>query len=237
MSDERIASEAVMVSPLAEVLRPWREFPVAQSPRPIVFLDSPVHLGAGGFLDGDAKRSWAAAAIESAVPLPAGILDLITHGQIRRESTTLTISDVQRCDEEFWCDRGPRRLPAYRLVISGLRQPCLVLDPSVDRWWPEHNVGRDRRGADRALIRDDDVTLDFPAFGGILTEFLHARFDEFATCVVGHAVTRQRPVPPGTAVRAVGVRAMVTGHLNAPLGGRVLLHATGEPVAVVAAQP
>jgi hypothetical protein len=66
-----------------------------------------------------------------------------------------------------------------------------------------------------------------------VTEFLHAEFVEFPTCVVGHAVTSEREVPPETVIPAVGIRSMVVGHLTEPLGGRVVLHTNGTPLAVL----
>lgn len=222
-------------APAEKVLQPWRDFPVERTPRPVVLLDLPVHIGDEGFVDGDAKLSWMSAAIDTTVPLPDGIINLITGGRPRRAAPgTLTIADVERCDEEFWCDRGPRRLPAYRLDISGLRQPCIIIDPTLDCWWPVHNdPGRAHGALDHATINDDDLTLNFPAFGGILTLFHRAEFIEYPTCVVGRAITSERP-SCGRAVRAVGIRAKVTAQLNTPLGGRVLLREDGEPVRVIA---
>jgi hypothetical protein len=65
----------------------------------------------------------------------------------------------------------------------------------------------------------------------------HAEFLEYPTCVVGHAVTSERTAPAGTAIRAKGVSATITGRLLAPLDGRVLLHADGTPVAVLPGRP
>ena len=199
-----------------------------------MFLDSPVHLGDHGFVDSDAKTSWLAGAVESTVSLPNGLLNLITGGRPRRPARgALTITFIRAHEETFRCDRGPRLLPAYRLDVSGLQQPCTVLDPSIDTWWPRTTDDPGHRHVDKASIDLDDCTLSFPALGGVFTVFHRAEFTEYPTCVVGHAVTSEKSVEPGTDVPAVSVRAMVTGHLAAPLDGRVLLHESGEPVAVL----
>jgi hypothetical protein len=214
-------------------IEPWIGFPIDQKPRPVVLLDEPVQLGPG-FIDVDSKRAWLAGAVEATVPMPAGVLDLVTHRSVDRTSSrVLTISAVEVVEAEFFCDRGPRLLPAYRLSVTGLIDRCVVLDPAVDCWWPPR--GQSRRhgtGGGQATVEDDDTTIHFPAFGGVLTDFLHAEFVEYDTCVVGQAATTERAAPPGTAIPAVGVGAHVTGHLAAPLAGRVLLNSTGDPIAV-----
>lgn len=211
----------------------WVDFPIDQTPRPVVLLDQPVHLSQG-FIDVDSKRAWLAGAVEATLPMPAGVLDLVTRRSIDPTSSrVLTISAVEAVEAEFFCDRGPRLLPAYRLSVTGLIDSCVVLDPALDCWWPPR--GQSRRSGPaggQATVEDDDTTIHFPAFGGVLTEFHHAEFIEYDTCVVGHAVTTEHAAPPGSAIPAVGVGAQVTGHLTAPLGGRVLLNSTGDPIAV-----
>jgi hypothetical protein len=221
-----------------EVAAAWRDFPIAQVPRPIVFLDSPVHFGEGGFLDGNAKLAWLRGAIESRVALPDGVMAMLLEGHPHSAgSTSLLISDVQQCEGTFWSDRGPRHLSAYRLSISGLAQPCIVLDPQVDCWWPPGELWDQVPGLGNATVDEDDLTVHFPAFGGFLTEFHRAEFVEYPTCVVGHAVTSEREVPPGTAIPAVGYRPKVTGRLAMPLDGRVLVDTDGRPVAALREDP
>jgi len=83
-----------------------------------------------------------------------------------------------------------------------------------------------------ATIEEDGVTVHIPAFGGVLTEFHRAEFDEHRTYVVGRAISSTRPVPPGTAIAAVGIRRLVSGRLQSPLGDRVLVTAKGQPICV-----
>lgn len=65
-----------------------------------------------------------------------------------------------------------------------------------------------------------------------MTEFPRAQYQGHPAYVVGRAVTSQRRVPLGTAVIAIGVVRTVSGQLTTPLGGRVLLHTSGQPLAV-----
>lgn len=215
-------------------LGPWLRFPVAEVPRPIVLLSPPVQLGQG-FVDEDAKSAWLSGAVVADVPLPVGVLELATaqHGN-QRAPTVVHISSVERCTAAFLCDRGERLLPAYRLAASAFRDGCVVLDPNLECWWPPRgDWSVARSGVGHAQVDDDDLTVHFPAFGGVLTEFHHAEFIEYETCVVGRAVTTEREVAPGTAVPAVGISRHVVGHLERPLAGRVLLNRHGRPLAVV----
>lgn len=218
------------------MLSRWKDFPVLEVPRPIVLLDLPVHLGAGGFVDSDAKTAFGYGAIEATVDLPKGLRGLITGGHQRRPAPgTVIITSVRPCEEIFRCDRGPRLLPAYQLHVTGLKDLCTVLDPSLELWWPRSADEPGHRYTYTANIDKDDRTLRFPAFGGYFTEFHHAEFTEYPTCVVGRAVTSEKDVPPSTMVPAVAVNAMVTGRLQSPLNGRVLVHESGEPIAVLPA--
>jgi hypothetical protein len=140
-----------------------------------VLLDLPVHLGKHGFIDSDAKTSWMYGAIDTAVTLPDGLLDLITAGRPRDAAPgTVTITSIQPHEESFRCDRGPRPLPAYQLTVSGLVDPCIVLDPSLELWWPRSADDPGHRRTHAASIEQDDRTVHFPAFGGFLTVFHHA---------------------------------------------------------------
>jgi hypothetical protein len=102
----------------------------------------------------------------------------------------------------------------------------------VECWWPVNKTHQHRGPGGAATIDDDGVTIQLPAFGGVLTEFHRAEFQEHVAYVVGRAITSERRVPPGTAVIALGVIRKVTGRLTAPLGGRVLLDTSGQPLAV-----
>jgi len=209
----------------------WAAFPLDAAPRPIVLLDYRVRVE-GGFIDSYSKNAWMDGAIESHPPLPPALSALLpTHKRNRRESV-LAITDVSPTAAGFRCDRGDRELPAYRLKVTGMYGSCVILSPDVECWWSDLCADKPRdRGGD-ATIEDDGLTIHFPAFGGALTEFHRAEFQEHANYAVGRAITSQRRVPAGTAVRAVGVHRMLTGRLSSPLGARVLLDMSGQPMSV-----
>lgn len=205
-------------------------FPVEVAPRPIVLLEARVRIE-GGYIDNESKMAWMEGAIASDAPVPPEVLALLPTRRQGRAQSVLKITGVTAVAAPFRCDRGSRELPAYRLQVTGLQGTCAVLAPEVECWWPV-NEAEHRGPGDVATIDDDGVTIHLPAFGGFLTEFHGAEFQEHATYVVGRAITSQRRVPTGTAVIAIGVIRKVTGRLTAPLGGRVLLHTSGQPLAV-----
>jgi hypothetical protein len=203
------------------------------APRPIVLLEARVRVEAG-FIDHESKIAWTEGVIASDGPVPAALLALLPTRRQAIAPTVLTIMGVTSTVARFWCDRGPRELPAYRLHVTGLRGACDILAPEVVCWWPVSEADQRPGPGGTATIDDDDddVTIHFPVFGSVLTEFHGAEFQEYAAYVVVRAITSQRSVPPGTAVIAPGVIKNVTGRLTAPLGGRALLHTSGRPMAV-----
>ena len=210
----------------------WGSFPVSTVPRPIVLLDFLIRVE-GGFVDSEAKSAWIAGAVESSVPLPAGVPDRVVagrgdHGQA---PIVLTVTGVEQGRAQFFCDRGPRLLPAYWLTITGMKQRCAVLDPACPLWWPSSVDQAVYHSHRTAFIDSDDTTLRLPTTGDILTEFVRAEFEEHQGYVVGRAVTRRHP-PSSRKVTANLVRAEVSGKLSAPLGGRVLLDEKRRPLAV-----
>jgi hypothetical protein len=215
-----------------EVATRWAAFAVDGAPRSIVLLDDRVQLDGGGFVDDESKMAWLDGAIEAHSPTPNAELALLPSRRQGDTETILRITGVTRTVAPFLCDRGPRSLPAYRLQMTGLQGSCVVLAPEAECWWPVSEADQRRGPGGAATINQDDVTIHFPAFGGVLTEFHRAEFQEHATYVVGRAITSERRVPPGTAVVALGVTRDVTGRLTAPLGGRMLLNMSGQPLAV-----
>jgi hypothetical protein len=208
----------------------WSEFPLDVQPRPLILLEDRCRIE-GGFASSRAKEAWLDGAIELG-DAPAELrLYLPAHRNLGRPHQPLFVSAVAPEAVPFRCDRGPRQLPALRLTVSDLEGSCVILDPDVDVWWPTAEEP-DRRSVGPATIEEDGVTVHIPAFGGVLTDFHRAEFEEHRTYVVGRAITSTRPVPPGTAIAAVGIRRMVTGHLQDPLGNRVLVTEKGQPMCV-----
>jgi hypothetical protein len=211
----------------------WAAFPVRTAPRPIVLLDERVRIE-GGFNDSNSKEAWLGGRIGWSTPLPPAVSALLPARGRAHTDRELTITEVVATTAEFRCDRGPRELPAYRLKVTGMYGSCVILSPAVECWWPRLPEDERRRPGGLAKIDDDGVTIRFPAFGGVLTEFHRAEFQEHANYVVGHAITSKRPVPAGTRVHLIAISRRVTGRLANPLGARVLLDTAGQPLSVTA---
>jgi hypothetical protein len=208
----------------------WSEFPLDVQPRPLILLENRCRIE-GGFANSRAKEAWFDGAIELG-EAPAQLrLYLPAPRDLDRPHQPLFVTAVAADSVPFRCDRGPRQLPALRLTVSELQGSCVILHPDVDVWWPRANEA-EGRSVGPATIEGDGVTVHIPAFGGVLTDFHRAEFEEHRTYVIGRAITSIRPVPPGTAIVAVGIRRMVTGRLQAPLGGRVLVTDKGQPMCV-----
>lgn len=212
-------------------------FPMGDRPRPVILLDRPVKIGDRGFIDVESKLAWLNGAIDAAVPLADGVIELLSNGQRRDiDMEPLMVTETERIERRFLCDRGRRRLPAYRLVVSGMYEPVTVIDPTISTWWPLggplHATALDY---EPARISKNGLTLQIPARGGFLTSFHRAEFDEHENYVIATAITSERPTS-AIAIPLVGVAARVSGRLRAPLGGRVLLRPNGHPLAVLPAQ-
>jgi hypothetical protein len=208
----------------------WSEFPLDVKPRPLILLENRCRIE-GGFASGRAKQAWSDGAIE----LGDAPTQLRPYFPAQRDpdrlQQALFVTAVAPESAPFRCDRGPRQLPALRLTISDVRGSCVILDPDVDVWWPAADEGGPRP-IGPATIDEDGMTLDIPAFGGALTEFHRAEFEEHRTYVVGRAITSTRPAPPGTAITMNGIVRMVSGRLQDPLGNRVLVTDKGQPMCV-----
>ena len=168
-------------------------------------------------------------AVEADVPLPAGVLELVRGKGRGPKVAPIHVTEIESTIASFLCDRGPRDLSAYRVTLSGLRGHLTVLDPEVKCWWPPPGEDPDP-SMSPAEIESDGQTIHFPAFGGVLTEFLRAEFEEHATYVVGRAITEERP--SSEPVILIGLQRPVVGVLRAPLAGRVLIGESGHPLAV-----
>ena len=208
----------------------WSEFPLYVRPRPLILLEDRCRIE-GGFASSRAKEAWLDGAIELGEAPTQLQLYLPAHRDLDRPHQPLFVAAVAPVSVPFRCDRGPRQLPALRLTVSDLQGSCVILDPDVDVWWPVADEA-ERGSVGPATIEEDGVTVHIPAFGGVLTDFHRAEFEEHRTYVVSRAITSTRPVPSGTVIPAVGIRRMVSGRLQAPLGNRVLVTDKGQPMCV-----
>jgi len=224
------------VSSADSALAVWSRFPVDDSARPVVFVDQPVRLGDRGFVDGASKIAYLTGAIQTDVPLPTDVLNLLTGGRTPGNETPLRIAGIEPVEASFRTDRGPQTLAAFRVEMTGVRQSCIVLDPQTSLWWPPKGAWDLAHRCGQAEIEPDGITLHVRALGGVLTDFIRAEFIERRTAVLARPVTRERSVPAGTAVPLVGISKPVTGTLTRPLGSRVLINEQGIPYEILRAR-
>jgi hypothetical protein len=226
---------AVGISDEAALAR-WAEFPVLQSPRPIVFLDERVRVGNEGFVDSEAKLAYLSGAVESMVALPDGVLDTLTDTNWngpRPDVPALRVESIHSVEASFRTDRGPRPLPAFELHITGMKQRCVFLSTEQQIWWPRTATEwAHRMPGGQATLEPDERILHVQANGGYLTEFLGVEFVESDTAVIAKPLTRERAIDAGTSVPLMLITGEVTGTLTNPLGGRVLIDSNATPYCV-----
>jgi hypothetical protein len=99
------------------------------------------------------------------------VLALLTGGRHGHAERPLRAVGVRPVSASFVCDRGPRDLPAFAVEVTGVRQPVVVLDPSVEIWWPANGVWDQSHWGDRAEVEPDGTTVHYWALGGERTEF------------------------------------------------------------------
>lgn len=232
-------------------LRRWESFPISQQPRPLV-MSGPLTRFERGFRSGEAKLAFHYGDIELAVPLPAGLLDVLranapnqVPGQ-KRWSRPLLITQASPASAEFATDRGRRKFPAWRLGGPEVDGAFWALDPAIaaTRWQPPEPAppkpfdGEPHRGAS-AVIERDERTLHFTFGGGppAFFEYPSAEVIETAQGVVVLPVERYVG-PPGPGVLALpGFCRTVTVSLARSLRERVIVDFDASPVPVATAEP
>lgn len=122
----------------------WVAFPVEQTPRPLV-MSGPRLRVEGGFRTGQAKVAFNGGRVEWAVSVPESVREALTReaalSSLRGDGQTLLVTAAERSEAEFKTDRGPRRLPAWRLEAEDCLGPIWILDPEVHDWRPSGDAG------------------------------------------------------------------------------------------------
>jgi hypothetical protein len=217
---------------LEAALTLWVDFPVDETPRPLVINDGGVAFD-GSFPDEDSKLAFVSGTVVSEIDLAPGVLDaLAPHRQVF-DVPAVRVVAAERGVDEFGTDRGPRALPSWRVRIADIAEPFRVLDPTVRSWWPSPRVPRGAGGA-AAWIAADDITLTY-RFAGPQKSIMHYRdadVHESPTALIIEPVEEWQ-VPPGTAIELVALERQVTLHLAAPLGNRALINRLGQPLTVL----
>jgi hypothetical protein len=251
------AGEQGATNPGLERSRQWARwalarsagFPVGQEPRPLVLV-GPAANPEAGFRSVPAKLAFLHGDIESAVPLPAGLLEVLGAGAARQEARPgphrdggrLLITGAIRHHAAFATDRGRRSLPAWRLTGPDLVGPLWVLDPAIaaTRWVPPQGGPPPFQGAphraEPATLADDGMTLRFRFIGGPREYVEYPPAEVFSS---DHAVVLlpvEYDTGPSGPRNAIGYSREVAVTLDRPLGRRLLVDLDGTPVMVQAHQ-
>ncbi len=123
------------------------------------------------------KEAFLAGAVEADVALPDGVLQLLAPERRRTSQSPLRITAAAQVAASFRTDRGMRECPGFEVTITGLHQPCLVLDPRQSFWWPRTaQQWADAPTGQFARIEADGRTMHVVAHGGHWTEFIGVEF-------------------------------------------------------------
>lgn len=226
-------------------VRRWSGFPVGERPRPLVVIGSRVRVERG-FETGEAKLAFIEGRVEAQVPVPAGVLEALRQDGARHSPPTgpaLQITAAVLAESEFLTDRGPTRLPAWRLTAEHALGPIWVLHPDVTSWQPAPDAGGPAPalpapGQDpgaRVEVASDDRTLVVHWLGGspAVERYGKAEVIEspqaFAVVPIGEDIG-----PPG-ARTAIGHVHRVPAVLHDPVGDRVYVDLHGRAGQVIPA--
>lgn len=229
-----------MPGPAVEDLRPaadlWAGFPVEAKPRPLV-LTGPTLDGAG-FSSNEAKVAFMEGRIEiaSAIP-PDAVTSFRAAGPTMAPGggSSVRLHDAGLAAHTFRTDRGPRVLPAWRLLFDAALGPMYALaEHDIDAVWsPPGKPAKEFRsgtGGEATLEKAGRMVFRFIGSPRIYADYPRVRLlEEPAVVVVA-------PVPVdigGTGGRLLyAEKREVEFHLQRPLGERVLVDAGGVPVTV-----
>lgn len=246
MRDERSAGQRALDRRLAEHLEwarwavgRWSAFPIDADPRPLVMVGERV-LIERGFTSGEAKLAFMERRIEWSAAVPEAVRDQLTrdaeaHGPLST-GAPLLITAGGRDEAVFVTDRGPKRLPAWRLEAVAALGPIWILDPDVTDWRPSQDAGRARPNLPRPR-QDPGARIDVSADDRTVTLYWlgaapeHERYPEAEAVESGRAVAlvaRGEDTGSTGARRAIGDIHRVPARLRQPLGARVFVDLHGN---------
>jgi hypothetical protein len=151
----------------------WAAFPVTADPRPLVLVGPRVVTE--GFKTTEAKRAFIEGRVVCSPTVPGNVSAQFHGGAATADRSgggALLLISAARVDfTEFLTDRGPCRLPAWRLSADDALGPIWMLDPMVEDWQPSADAAGPppngqapaRDPVMRIEIDDDDrtVTVDW----------------------------------------------------------------------------
>lgn len=224
----------------------WSSFPVEREPRPTVLV-GPRTLVAQGFRTSEAKLAFMEGRITAAVPIPNRVLSELgiqreVTGGFQRDLPVLRITAATRAETDFRTDRGPRRMPAWRLTVQDTLGPIWVLDPEIEpaEWCrpeppptPRPQLpppGQDPGARVDLAAGQRTLTLHFMGAPPEDEQYPHAEVIESMQAV--SIVPAARDVGRAAFRLAVGHMHRITVRLREPLGARVVVDLHGNPAEV-----
>jgi hypothetical protein len=197
-----------------------------------------------GFKTGDAKITYLEGRFEAGAGVPAAALAALVDQRPRRPGRSgprMLVTAAEPSESDFESDRGPRRLPAWRLTAQDALGPIWVLDPDVVDWQPASGAGGPPPelpplGQDpyaRVDIGDDERSVVVHWLGAVREFERYPRAEvvesiqAFAIVPIGEDIG-----PPGNRTLA-GVMHEVPAVLREPVGARVYVDLHGHAGGVV----
>lgn len=217
----------------------WSAFPIDAKQRPLVLVEARVRVEQG-FTTGAAKLAFIEGRVESTVTVPDAVIESLRssdHSSRSAGREPLIVDGAALEETEFRTDRGPRRLPAWRLSAQDALGPIWVLAPDVADWKPASDgapaqpqvPGPGYSGGMPVEVGADDRSLVVHWLGGAPSceRYQHAEVVESRTAVA--AVPVGEDIGPAGPRTAVGYVHRVPGVLSEPLGARVVVDLNGNP--------
>ncbi len=247
-------------TPPTQALAAWQDFPAMRIPRPIVMFD-PYPLYSGFTSDSakiaafcskyslatelssaappSATASWpGGTSVTYAAISPADAYSTIAKSPTEMQShecnsvPPLQVTAVHLGQARFGTDRGNALMSAWLFTATGsiadIAYPAIV--PSAFWVLPKPDPNANVIFGMSAAVSADGRTLDFGFMGGECHDGYKSAVAESPTAVAVAVVAI--PKPGHGVCPAVGISHRITVRLASPLGGRVLLGASGGVEAV-----
>lgn len=229
-------------------VRAWDEFPLHQTPRPLVLAGADV-IVENGFRCGEAQDALGVGLIDWQVEVPSGVRETLqrdaTLKLVEPPSRPIEITRAGQEEFSFRTDRGPRTLAAWWIQGPATLGPIWILDPTIDRWQPAAGAGGDPPPAP-TQIHPLWSSIEIDADGRCISfKWLHeappgetiVRVEEVETetAVSLAVITQPTPAEPGVGYALMGVFHHITAWLREPLGARVFVGLHGEAIEVIPA--
>jgi hypothetical protein len=215
----------------------WADFPAEARPRPLVFTGPT--LDGAGFSSDEAKVAFINGWIEIAPGIPPDAVTALRAAgptTVRGSGSSILLHGAELITHSFRTDRGPRVLPAWRLLFREALGPmhAFVENDLAGVWSPPSMPARAFRppgtGGEATLRNRLSVIYRFDGDPRIYTDYSRVRLLEGPTVVV------VAPVPVdlgGPDLRLLyAEKRDVEFRLQQPLGNRVLVDSGGYPVTV-----